>query len=126
VREFWYGFRFIVSAAGNHGKPEFWKDLGWWWQETHVDIPEYESFIKTENQLNMLWGSGIYLCGESITFLSHCKYRLIWGGFSTYVPEPVNIFRRIASKVLLGAEWQKVDSVESLTLYDKRLKERFL
>jgi hypothetical protein len=59
MEEFWSGFKLFKASLINRGTPDFWKLLGWWWQETHVDIPLYqESKIIEEKMRGMFLSDG--------------------------------------------------------------------
>lgn len=61
MEEFLSGFKLLRLSITSQSTPDFWKLLGWWWQDTHVDIPLYqESKIIEEKMKGMFLGDGKY------------------------------------------------------------------
>jgi len=150
MNEFGCGFKLASLALGEYeNRDEFWKTLNWWWQETHVDIPQYLKSKKLQSQLDVLFGdtsNGEFDIHRARTLLAtqaeytfsqtgnylvinsrvENKGYLVWKSAKIKIgmTSELNHFRKLMFRILLGAEWESLKPPPIPTLYTLRLREK--
>lgn len=108
-------------SINTHGTGSFWRCVSWWHEETHVTIPRIEEERRMAAELERMFEDKKTLFGISYDtnssgyasislsdgklVLLHPAGQWTWNNIVVNSESKPNLLRRVAIKVLLGAEW---------------------